>query len=222
MPYRYELHCHTKEVSRCGKVPAAEIVRLYKEKGYDGIVITDHYSPMTFSPATVACPQKAVGFYTSGYREALRNAGNDFTVLLGMELRYYATANDFLVYGVTEEFLKKSGNLMVKYPKRFFQLAKQNGYIVVQAHPFREGMFRVDSRWLDGAEVYNGKTKLEENEQAAGWVKENGMRVATSGSDFHRLPQLATGGILTETPIRSNEDLLRVLWNGDFERIETY
>ena len=41
MLYRYEIHCHTKEVSRCGQVPAETCVQLYRQKGYDGIVITD-------------------------------------------------------------------------------------------------------------------------------------------------------------------------------------
>lgn len=47
--YKYELHCHTGCVSRCGRVEPEEIVKLYIEKGYDGIVVTDHYSPMTLS-----------------------------------------------------------------------------------------------------------------------------------------------------------------------------
>lgn len=222
MLYKYELHCHTKEVSRCGKVPAAEIIRLYKEQGYSGIVITDHYSPMTFSPATVARPQKAISFYTSGYRNALKYADKNFTVLLGMELRYYATANDFLVYGVTHEFLKKGGNLMAMYPKRFYKYAKQHGCLVLQAHPFREGMIRINPKYLDGAEAYNGKCTLEANEKAQLWIKENNMKIATSGSDFHRPAQLAKGGIITDTPIRSNDELIKILISGNFERIENY
>ena len=39
---KLDLHVHTSEVSGCGKVPAAEMVRLYHEAGYDAIVITDH------------------------------------------------------------------------------------------------------------------------------------------------------------------------------------
>lgn len=39
---KIELHMHTSEVSSCGKVPAAEMVRLYKEMGYDAITVTDH------------------------------------------------------------------------------------------------------------------------------------------------------------------------------------
>ncbi len=43
-----DMHMHTKETSSCGEVPAAEGVRLYKEAGYQGIMITDHYHKQYF------------------------------------------------------------------------------------------------------------------------------------------------------------------------------
>ncbi|MBQ8210180.1 MAG: histidinol phosphatase [Clostridia bacterium] len=222
MPFKYELHCHTKEVSRCGGFYAADAVKLYKDAGYDGIVITDHFAPMTFSPSTVWRPHKAVDFYTRGYKEALKAAGDDFTVLLGMELRYYATANDYLVYGITEDFLKSNGNILSMYPKRFYRLAKKNNLIVVQAHPFRDWMIRINPKHLDGAEVFNGKSSREANENAEKWVNETGMKIRVSGSDFHRPAQLAKGGIITETPIKTNDDLLKILNSGDYELIKNY
>lgn len=219
--YKYELHCHTSEVSRCGTVSGAQAAKMYKEAGYDGLVITDHYSPMTFSPLTVCRPQKAADFYMSGYRSALSEADENFTVLLGMELRYYATANDYLVFGVTEDFLKNSGNLMAAYPRRFYSLAKKNGLIVVQAHPFRELMIRTNPKYLDGCEVYNGKQKSEsESQNAMNWAEEKNMKIRTSGSDFHRPSNLAKGGIATTRKIKTNKDLIEVLVNGDFSIIK--
>ncbi len=220
MEYKYELHCHTKEVSLCGKVPVKEIIRMYKEHGYNGIVLTDHYSPMTFPMTKVLCPQKHTDFYTKGYHEALKYADDDFTILLGMELRYYATANDFLVYGITEDFLRNNGNLMAKYPKRFYRLAKKNGLIVVQAHPFRDWMVRINPKYLDGAEVHNGKTNDGQNLMALKWAEKNHMQVLISGSDFHRPQHIAKGGIITDTQIKTNDDLLKVLRSGNFKRIE--
>ena len=219
MQYKYELHCHTKETSLCGQVPAAEIVKMYKEAGYSGIVITDHYSPMTFKPSRVWRPQTDMDFYLSGYKEALKYADENFTVLLGMEIRYYATANDYLVYGVTEDFLRNSGNLMKIYPKKFYKLAKENGMIVVQAHPFRKLMIRTNPDYLDGAEIHNGKADIESNLKSAQWAEENNMAIRVSGSDFHRPKNLANGGIITNEPIKTNEDLLRILRSGEFEMI---
>lgn len=219
MKYKYELHCHTKETSLCGQVPAAEIVKMYKEAGYSGIVITDHYSPMTFKPSRVYRPQTDIDFYLSGYKEALKYADDDFSVLLGMEIRYYATANDYLVYGVTEDFLRNNGNLMKLYPKKFYNLAKANNMLVVQAHPFRKMMIRTNPAYLDGAEIHNGKANLECNLAAAEWAEKNNMQIRTSGSDFHRPSNLAVGGIITDKKIRTNDDLLRILINKEFEMI---
>ena len=72
MEYKYELHCHTGAVSRCGRVEPEKIVEMYVEAGYNGIVVTDHYSPMTFPIHRLACPQKAADFYLSGYRRMQR------------------------------------------------------------------------------------------------------------------------------------------------------
>lgn len=219
MQYKYELHCHTKEVSRCAGASAAEAVRLYKEQGYSGIVITDHFSPMTFPLSKVARPHKAVDYYLKGYKEALTYADDNFSVLLGMELRYYATANDYLVYGITEDFLRNNGNLLKIYPKRFYKKAKENGLIVLQAHPFRSGMIRINPKYLDGTEVFNGKATAEQNEKSEIWANEQNMQIKVSGSDFHREANLAKGGIITDEPIKTNDDLLRILRSGEFELI---
>ena len=41
--YFYELHMHTAETSRCGRSSARDMVRAYAEKGFSGVVITDHF-----------------------------------------------------------------------------------------------------------------------------------------------------------------------------------
>lgn len=219
MKYKYELHCHTGCVSQCGRVDPEEIVKLYKEKGYNGIVVTDHYSPLTFRPNW--CPQKQIDFYLSGYRRMKRAAGDDFTVLLGMELRHYGTANDYLVYGLDDDFLYRAGNLMFPWEKRAFKMLHDEGYLIYQAHPFRPGIRRCDPSLIDGVEVYNGKTNKDQNTKAYEWAKENN-KLMCSGSDFHVMKNLARGGIITEEPINTNDDLLRILKAQNFERIENY
>ena len=43
MPYTYETHLHTCRASLCGKSEGSEHVRYYKELGYTGIFVTDHF-----------------------------------------------------------------------------------------------------------------------------------------------------------------------------------
>lgn len=39
---KLELHFHTDESSPCGKIPAKEGIKQYKEAGYDGVAVSDH------------------------------------------------------------------------------------------------------------------------------------------------------------------------------------
>ncbi len=218
MEYKYELHCHTGCTSRCGSVEPERIVELYRQHGYSGIVVTDHYSPLTFRPNWN--PQKQIDFYLEGYRRMKAAAGDDFTVLLGMELRHYATGNDYLVYGVTEEFIYNAGNLMMCGAKKMKKICEKNGFLYMQAHPFRPYITRCNPKYIDGVEVYNGKTPKSENDKAYAWAKANG-KIMVSGSDFHKEEHVARGGIITKNIIKSNADLLQILQKGDYTLVKT-
>ena len=107
MQYLYETHCHTDESSRCGKVKGAEVARMYKEAGYSGIVVTDHFNSYTFDKAGLTKWEDMIAFHMAGYRAAKALEDEDFTVLYGLELRFEAeNDNDYLVYGVDEDYLR--------------------------------------------------------------------------------------------------------------------
>jgi len=218
--YKYELHCHTGRISLCGKVEPKKIVDLYKEKGYNGIVLTDHYSPMTFWKNHLLAPQKAMDFWLSAYHEMKEYAGEDFTILLGMELRHWFTVNDYLIYGTDEEIVRSLGNMLIVGEKKVYQIFHEKGCLVYQAHPFRPFIRRASPDVIDGIEIHNGHTSAPKNAQAKLWAEQLGKGVS-SGSDFHELRDVARGGIITEEPIKTNEDLLRVLRSGAFRIIET-
>ena len=219
MEYKYELHCHTGDVSRCGAQTTEEVVETYKSLGYDGIVLTDHYSPQTFLDKHIFCPQKDADFYLSAYHKALAMADESFTVLLGMELRFYGNGNDYLVYGMTEDFIRNNGNLMTYYPRRFIKLAHSYKMIFVQAHPFRPYIFRTNPKYLDGCEIFNGKDREKGfNEKAEAWADKYNMKIRTGGADFHRMAHIPNAsGILTNEKINTNEDLVRILKSGNFK-----
>ena len=41
--YKYETHLHTYPVSRCARAGVQETLAFYKEQGYDGVFITNHF-----------------------------------------------------------------------------------------------------------------------------------------------------------------------------------
>ena len=217
--YKYELHCHTAETSRCGKVPGAQVVDIFRSRGYDGVVITDHYSQHTFYGADAFRAGRMHEKFLAGYRAAKEAAGDDFTVLLGMELRCWNSAIDYLVYGVTEEFVETAGNLLFKYARRFHRLARENGMLVVAPHPFRMYPLMPAVRYIDGCEIFNSKESDANNGKALLWAEKNNFEIRTSGSDFHRTTHEFFSGILTDEKITGNDDLVHILKSGAFEPI---
>ena len=224
MPFCMEMHFHTAEVSPCGNVPAAEAVRAYRERGYSGVVVTDHYAKYNFDRFPGSWTDKLAAWLT-GYRAA-KHEGEaiGLAVLLGMELRLggdNAPVNEYLVYGVTEGQLAASPALWELDEPGLAALARENGWLVAQAHPFRPGMRRPLPFPFDGVEVYNGnKRHNSHNEEARAFCREQG-RIPLSGSDFHEWEDLARGGLRLEEPIAGSAALIRTLRAGTYGLIET-
>ena len=220
MKYKYELHSHTKETSQCAKISAKELVEKYKELGYSGIVITNHYSDLTFSLKEMLNKKLRTEHYLAGYREAKKYETEDFSVLLGIELRFFLNGNDYLIYGVTEELVHKMPFLLPMYLKRTSDFFRKHGCVIIQAHPYRPYIYRAKAKYLDGVEILNGKSTSEDNEKALKWAERKNLKIKTAGSDCHRVTGAGISGITTNEKIETNDDLLRILRNGEFEIIE--
>ena len=68
--YLYETHMHTCQGSACGTSTGAEHARFYKQQGYQGIFITDH-----FFGGNTAAPRSGkwkdrIDHYCSGFEDA--------------------------------------------------------------------------------------------------------------------------------------------------------
>ena len=88
--YLFDPHTHTAETSKCGHLPAAEVVDRYVRHGFSGLVVTDHLHPEYLSRIDTDHDWNAVcDHYLSGYR-ASKQRGDEvgFRVLLGAELRF--------------------------------------------------------------------------------------------------------------------------------------
>ena len=223
MEYLYEMHSHNVEVSTCAVATAEEMIKYYEGKGYTGIVSTNHMNNSTFKRAglsDVSWDEK-IDHFLKGY-EILKNAAGDkYKVILGMEINFYNHPNDYLVYGITEEFLRSHGDLMAMGPEKFAELAHENGLLMIQAHPFRRDMIVEDWKILDGYEVFNGNPRhRSSNEIAVEWAKLHNKTIVTSGSDFHEEEDAGNGGIYFKKPIETNEELLEDLRKGDY-RLKT-
>ena len=195
--YLYDLHIHTSESSACGETCAADIVARYKGLGYDGIVITDHVGESALRNRGETYDEKITDVL-KGYRAAKALEDENFTVILGMELRFRENDNDYLVYGIDEDFLRRVNLTEFEKPADFVAVAKENNLAFFQAHPFRDGMTVLNPTILDGVEVYNGHGGHDSrNDIALTWAKKFGVRMI-SGSDFHYVSKAEPGGVYFE------------------------
>ncbi len=217
--YRFETHFHTEETSPCGRVPAAEGVKLYQEAGYQGVVVTDHYFREYFENMLPAVSwSEKIDIYLTGYTAAKEAAAAlDLQVFLGMEIRFVENNNDYLVYGLDRDFLLAWPHLYEMSLASFLPFAKEHGLLLYQAHPFRNGMVIMQPQLLYGMEVFNGHPRhAARNEIALEWAKTYDLH-QLAGSDFHQLPDKATGGIDLTVKIDSYQDLLTALRTGNYQ-----
>lgn len=218
MQYKTELHAHSATVSPCATVSPEELVARYTEAGYTTLVLTEHYCDYVIDPAGETWEEKAE-HYLSGYRTLRRVANGRLNVLLGCELRFLGSSNDYLVLGMDENFLQKHPDLHHMTPESFSVFAREHGLLFIQAHPYRRGMDRIDPALLDGMEVFNGHPDHNShNPDALKTAQDHGL-IRTSGSDYHFPSATPAGGILTDAPIQSVSELMAVLRSGGYTLI---
>lgn len=186
--YKYETHCHTSPVSRCGKASVEDTVCFYKRLGYDGIFITNHFLDGNINPAVWELDwHEQIDYYFSDYEQAAARGNKiGIKVFPGVELSYLGT--DFLVYGLEKEWYHEHPEILKMQKTEELPFLMDAGALVIQAHPYREAHYidhiRLFPRSVHGAEIINSSQAWEANEMAAVYARQYGM-LTTAGSDNH-------------------------------------
>lgn len=220
--YKTEPHLHVSEVSCCARIGAQEMIKLYAEAGYHTVFVTDHLTRKTFDQwGELPWEEKTKNFF-AGY-ELAREAGVRYgiNVLFAAELTFHKKPNDYLLYGITRDFLNQREDIFDLSIGEFYAYAKENGVTVIQAHPYRNGFTTpADVSCIDALEVYNSNPRHENHtEKAIAFAKEHGIPM-TAGSDAHRYEDVAQSGVLTSYEIKSAEDYVRCVMSGDLKIIK--
>jgi len=216
MGFKTELHIHTSEASKCSRISAEELIEVYIEKGYTTVVITDHYNDFNFKRIGDITWQEKNDIFISAYNAAKKAANGRINVILGMEYRNNNSNNDYLVFGVTEDFIRKNNvddehNTLSMNLKEFTDLAHANNMLIFQAHPFRDGMKIINPSYLDGIEVLNANVGHDSRNDVAKLWAEKYKLLECAGSDCHDLSSAAAAAIVTDFPITNNEELIEAL-----------
>lgn len=202
---KLDMHCHTKEGSPDGKVELLDNIALLKQKGYQGMLITDHDS------------YKAHRFY-----QRLAEKPADFVVLKGIEYDTIDAGHMLIVMptGVKLPILELRGlpvALLIEIVHRF-------GGIIGPAHPCGERFLSIRST-LRGKKTGNifGKFDFIEGYNACEDTESNlrAMRIAETyglpclgGSDSHKTDSVGFGYTILQEDICDETDLVNYIRAG--------
>lgn len=210
--YAYELHLHTAESSRCGHVPAAEQVRVYKALGYAGVCVTDHLHDGYYEPSLDGAGwREAMERYLRGYRAA-KAAGDalGMDVILGAELRFPENTRDYLVFGIDEDWLMQNPHMCHLNQRQFFDRFGSE-VLIVHAHPFRDND-EVDWGAVHGLEIVNTCPRHDSrNDRALALCQAHPELFPTVGSDAHRDGDQGRSAMLFETRITDSFAMMDAL-----------
>lgn len=210
--YLYETHVHTAPVSRCATASVADTVRFYKEIGYAGLFITNHFLDGNIRIDRSLPYDERIRFYFSDYEEALRvRRAIGIDVFCGVEMSDRGT--DFLVYGLNKEWFLWHPEIEGMKKSELLPLLSAEGALIVQAHPFREASYidhiRLFPRHVHAVETYNACRSSFENAMADQYAQSYDL-LPFAGSDNHAGPSLRRlGGMQAVTPVKDEADFVR-------------
>ena len=219
--FKYELHLHTAQGSKCGISDGRDYIDFYKGLGYSGAVVTDHFYHGNTRPDRKLSWDKYMDEFLSGYYDMKKAAeGKDFDVFFGVE-ELFDTCDEYLIYGLEPEWFISRPELRDMKRVEFLTLAKESGAFIIQAHPYRyRPYFRGDhltisSSLTDGYEVFNSCNTPEENQLAFELAKKKG-KLMTSGSDRHKASNYINlpGGIILPQRVHSVNELIELIKSG--------
>ena len=214
-----DCHSHTHGISRCCKAYAPEVIAAAKEKGIDGLVLTNHYhKPYITRDGKFANARELASAYLDEYYYAQYCAKQEglelfFGIEVTMERHDMA---HLLVYGVDESFVTDNEEMFEYTQKELYELVHKAGGALVQAHPLRKGKNALlDLGYLDGLELsshirYDGS----HFEELSAIAHEHGL-ILTSGGDYHKDTDRSFCGMYLPCSIKDTKDFARYLLTTD-------
>lgn len=222
--YKYDTHIHTSEGSACADFGGKEQARLYKELGYDGIIITDHFYNGNTAVSRELPWEEWVEGFCKGYEEALKEGGKiGLSVFFGWEETIEEM--DFLVYGLDKEWLTRNESILyMDLPKHYRRIKESGGYII-HAHPYRKREHPDDLKavpeFADAIEIVNGANGKEIYNQMAMEYAAKWKKPVTGGSDAHHKND-RHGGIKVGKPLSCIRDYIEAVEKREIEEIISF
>lgn len=218
--FLYETHLHTSPVSRCGHADVRTNLSFYKSLGYEGVFITNHFLDGNINIDKTLPYQEKLEFYVSDYYAAKKLEKEiGIRVFFGVEMANKGT--DFLIYGLSPEWYRDHPEIMEMKKSASLPFLKENGALIIQAHPFRESSYidhiRLYPRCVHGVEIINSSRNDFENGMAKLYAEWYSL-LTFAGSDNHDAGGRSNlAGMAFSTPIEDEVDFARRILSGEGE-----
>lgn len=199
---KLDMHCHTKEGSPDGKMELLENIKLLKEKGYQGMLITDHNS------------YKAYRYY-----KKLSDKPDDFVVLKGIEYDTINAGHILIIMptGAKLPILELRGLPLLL----LIEIVHLYGGILGPAHPYGEKFLSITNtlrgklsediyRKFDFIEGYNACEDADSNMRAMSLAKRFDLP-CFGGSDSHKPDCAGLGYTILQEDIASETELIKYI-----------
>lgn len=222
--YKYEMHLHSKGTSACGSSESCEYIERAKEKGYAGMVFTNHFIRGNSAIDKTLPWKEFVEFYRRDWLVA-KELGDKhgIDVLFGVE-DGYGSGKECLIYGLLPEDIAECENFRNMPIAEVSAFVRGKGGFIVAAHPFRARGYikdpdaEPDMSLFDAIEVYNRANPPEDNIKAEVFAKKHGCAVI-SGGDTHSTGGFGAAGIILPEIMGSEKRLVEFLKKGDYKLI---
>jgi predicted metal-dependent phosphoesterase TrpH len=191
-----DLHCHTLPLSQCSALQPAVLAVLARERGLDGICLTEHDA-----------------FWPEAELEELRRAHPGLRIFTAVELS--TDMGHILAFGL------RSGSAALATAAGAFEAATRDGGLLYLAHPARDGLLRVDRHtveYFESVEAINGSDSRLQNVAATGLA--HGFRLpGIGGSDAHTPAEIGRAATLFEEEFEDDAGLLAALRSGAYRAV---
>lgn len=212
--FKTEFHAHTNPASSCSDFTPEEVVKRYADIGYDSIVICNHFHS---GMRNFGEKETALKLYFDDIKKAVE-AGEKYgiNVITGCEIRFTENSNDYLLFGVDEEVITKAYDYIEKGLEEFSKWFRSEDRLLIQAHPFRNGMEGVDPELLDGIESFN--MHPGHNSRVAFSAKHAAEHnfLVTAGTDFHHENHQGMVAVLSKKELKTSADIVKLLKSRDY------
>ena len=202
---KLDMHCHTREGSPDGKLGLLENIKILKQKGYHGMLITDHDS------------YKAYRYY-----KKLPSKPDDFVVLKGIEYDTIDAGHMLIIMptNVKLPILELRGLPVLL----LIEIVHHYGGIIGPAHPCGEKFLSIRNtlrekkagniyKKFDFIEGYNACEDADSNMRAMRIAEENNLP-CFGGSDSHKVDCAGFGYTILQENISDETDLINYIRSG--------